>query len=331
MHARLARAPRWLLLLFFVPLLASCGGTSIVAVTTNDSDQLVPAVNKTLVAWEDYRNVDAGAGSDVYARDMTSTPGPETLIAGGTGDQGQPAVSDQYIVWVDSGAIRALPRSGGNVINVATGNGDKFDPAVCGSLVVWTDMRNGNPDIFGRDLAGGNEFPIATSPAPEAYPDCDGNRVVYMSTGATTFADISMFDRTTGATTVISAQPWNEWQPAISGNRVVWQASTLNGTRIFGVDLSTGAPLVVSPYTASANQTLPAISGTIVTWQDNRSGIDDVWYVDLACGACASPVAGAVGQEPPGERRAPKVSGRRIVWQQRTSSTASWDIYLRDV
>jgi TolB protein len=327
MHARLARAPRWLVLLPLALLLSSCGGSGIVAVTTNDADQLVPAVNGTLVAWEDYRNADTD-GSDVYARDMTSSPGPETLIAGGTGDQGQPAVSDQYIVWVDNGAIRAQSRSGGNIINVATGNGDKFDPAVCGSLVVWTDMRNGNADIFGRDLAGGNEFPIATSLATEAYPDCDGSRVVYMSTGATTFGDISMFDRTTGATTVVSAQPWIEWQPAISGNRVVWQAWQAAGIDIFGVDLSTGTPFTVT--TGPGNQTLPAISGTIVTWQDNRSGTDDVWYIDLASGS-GGPVAAFAGVEPPAERRAPKVSGRRIVWQQRTSSAASWDIYYRDV
>jgi TolB protein len=327
MHARLVRAPRWLVLLPLALLLSSCGGPSIVAVTTNDADQLVPTVNGTMVAWEDYRNVDAGAGSDVYARDMTSSPGPETLIAGGNGDQGQPAVSNQYIVWVDNSAIRARPRSGGNAINVATGNGDKFDPAVCGSLVVWTDMRNGNPDIYGRDLAGGQDFPIAATPAVEAYPDCDGNRVVYMSIGTTTATDIYLFDRTTGATTPVSTQPGNEWQPAISGNRVVWQASTLNGTHIFGKDLSTGAPLAVSTYPGTANQTLPAISGTIVTWQDNRSGTDDVWYIDLM-GGSENPVAG-VGAT--AERRAPKVSGRRIVWQQRTSSTTSWDIYQRDV
>ena len=91
-------------------------------------------------------------------------------------------------------------------MNLATDN-DKFDPAVCGSLVVWTDMRNGNPDIHGRDLAGGQEFPIAASPAAEAYPDCDGSRVISMSSGATTGADIYLFDRTTGA--VASAQPRN--------------------------------------------------------------------------------------------------------------------------
>jgi TolB protein len=320
MHGRLGRPTRWIAPLLLVLFLTSCGGTGVVVVVGNESDQLVPAINGTMVAWEDYRNVDAGAGSDVYARDMTSSPGPETLIAGGNGDQGQPAVSDQYIVWVDNSAIRARPRSGGNAINVATGSGDRFDPAVCGSLVVWTDMRNGNADIFGRNLAGGQDFPIATSPATEAYPDCDGNRVVYMSTGATTFSDISMFDRTTGATTVVSAQPWIEWQPAISGNRVVWQAWQTTGIDILGVDLSTGTPLTAT--NASGDQTLPDISGTIVVWEDDSGTNSAVRYRDLAGGTEQPVVTGGAG-------RAPKISGRSVVWQQQQNG--SWDIEMKNL
>jgi beta propeller repeat protein len=320
MGARLARATRWFVPPLLVLFLASCGGTGVVTVVgLADSDQQAPAINGTMVAWEDGRN---GTDADVYARNMTSTPGPETLIAGGNGDQVQPAVSDQYFVWVDNGAIRAHSRSGGNAFNVATGAGDRFDPAVCGSLVVWTDTRNGNPDIYGRDLAGGQEFPIATTPATEAYPDCDGNRVVYMSTGATTFGDISMFDRTTGATTVVSAQPWIEWQPAISGNRVVWQAWQTTGIDILGVDLSTGTPFTVT--NDPGDQTLPDISGTLVVWQDDSGTNSQVRYRDLAGGTEQSVVPGGTAS-PQG---APKVSGRGVVWQQRNGS---WDIEMKNL
>ncbi len=318
MHGRLGRVTRWLLPLLLVPLLTACG-SSVITVVGNEFDQQVPAINRTMVAWEDYRNIDAGGGVDVYARDMTSTPGSETLIAGGPGDQGQPTVSDQYIVWVDNGnAIRARPRNGGSVLNVAVGNGDKFDPAVCGSLVVWTVTQNGNTDIYGRDLAGGQAFPIANTPAIEAYPDCDGNRVVYMSTGTTTGADISMFDRTTGATTPVSTQPWHEWRPAISGNRVVWQAlaSADTGIDLLGVDLSTGTPFTVT--TAVGDQTMPDISGTLVVWQDGQGA---VWSRDLA-GGTPSPVAmGGTG--------AAQVSGRSVVWQQQQNG--SWDILMKNL
>jgi TolB protein len=326
MGARLARATRWLVPLLLALFLTSCGGTGVVTVVgLSDSDQQVPTINGTTVAWEDERN---GNDADVYARDMTSSPGPETLIAGGPGDQVQPAVSDQYIVWVDNGAIRSQARSGGNAFNVATGGGDRFDPDVCGTLVVWTDTRNGNPDIYGRDLAGGQEFPIATSPATEAYPGCDGNRVVYMGISATTGADIFLFDRTTGTTTTVSAQPWNEWQPAISGNRVVWQGWPGQGQagatiRIFGVDLGTGAPITVA--NGSGNQITPDVSGTVVVWEDDRGNNPEVWYLDLVSGTEA-PVVDTGGLAPP--EVAPQVSGRRVVWQQQING--SWDIELKN-
>src|SRR6266700_6843265 len=247
------RAARWLGPLVLVVLLSSCGGTGVVTVVSGQ-DSVAPAINGTLVAWEDYRNGTA----DIYDRNMTSPPGSETLVADGGTDQTDPAVSNQYVVWVDNGsAIDAMPSAGGSVINVVSGH-PVFDPAVCGSLVVWTDLRSGTANIYGEDLAGGSEFPIATGSATAAYPACDGSRVVYMCTGATTAADICMFDRTTGATTVISAQPWNEWQPAISGTRVVWQAWPNQPNcciQIKGVDLSTGAPITVA--SGSGNQVTP--------------------------------------------------------------------------
>jgi beta propeller repeat protein len=319
MGARPARAARWLAPLFLVGFLTSCVGDSgVVVVVGNEFDQTSPAVNGTMVAWEDSRNEEAGNGVDVYARDMTS--GTETLIAGGRGDQGQPAVSDQYIVWVDDGAIRARLRTGGNTVNVAGGN-NNFDPAVCGSFVVWTDMRNGNPDIYGRDLAGGQELPIATSPASDAYPDCDGTRVVYMSTGAVNGVNISLFDRTTGATAVLGIL-WNEWMPAISGSRVVWQAWPNQPNcciQIKGVDFSTGALI---PVTAGpGHQTMPDVSESIVVWQDNRNTNPQVWYLDLA-GGTEKPVVMDIAQ-------APQVSGRRVVWQQQVNG--SWDILMKDL
>ena len=60
-----------------------------------------------------------------------------------------------------------------------------------------------------------------------------------------------MVGSSSSATTTVSAQPWNEWQPAISGNQVVWQGWPGQGQpgatiQIFGVDLGTGAPITVT-------------------------------------------------------------------------------------
>jgi hypothetical protein len=203
-------------------------------------------------------------------------------------------------------------------------------------MVEWEDYRNGNDaDVYnnaavcGRDLAGGQEFPIATSPVAEAYPDCDGNRVVYMSTRATTRADISMLDRTTGATTTVSAQPWNEWQPPISGNRVVWQGwpsqRQLCATiQIFGVDLSTGAPITVA--NGSGNQITPDVSGTIVVL-GRRPHHQPRSLVPRARQRDEAPVVDTGGDAPP-EVADP---GLRTDRRRQQQINGSWDIDMKNL
>ena len=178
-----------------------------------------------LVVWEDSRGEESRRWHRRVPAGHEHHPhGTEQLVAGGRGDQGQPAVSSQYMVWVDGTDINGRLRSGGTSFSVVRAAGDQYDPAVCGSLVVWTDLRSGNADIYGRNLAGGGDFPIAATAGPEAYPDCDGNRVVYMRTDAVTGADIVLYDVATGQTTPVSVEAGNALRPAISGDRVVWQA-----------------------------------------------------------------------------------------------------------
>jgi len=201
---------------------------------------------------------------------------------------------------------------------------DTFDPAVCAGLVVWTDMRNGNPDIYGRDLAGGQEFPIATTPATEAYPDCDGSRVVYMSTSATTGVDIlhvrshERCDHNGVGATLERMDPRHLRQP---GGLAGWPGQGQPGAtiQIFGTDLDTGAPITVA--SGSGHQLTPDISGTIVVWEDARGTNPEVWYLDLADGTERQVVMGTA--------QAPQISGRRAVWQQQ--APGSWDIVMKDL
>ena len=79
-----------------------------------------------------------------------------------------------------------------------------------------------------------------------------------------------------------------QWQPAISGNIVVWvdyrskpdtEAAIGNGD-VYGYDLSTGTefPICIDP----ADQSDPAISGNVVVWQDFRHGNWDVYGAILS-------------------------------------------------
>ena len=164
--------------------------------------------------------------------------------------------------------------SSGQVFSVTNGPATQVDPALCGSVVVWSDTAN-NSDVYAKHLAGGSDDPVATSAAVEAYPACDAGRVVYMYAPLGQSADIRLYDIASGQTRVVSNQPWNEWRPAISGNRVVWQAwpNQPDTTRASRSSARTSIRARTSwSQTGPINQTAPTISGSVVAWEDLRSG-----------------------------------------------------------
>src|SRR5262245_30650660 len=80
-------------------------GCAAERIDPNDFDQVAPAFNGDDAVWEDSRN-DATDGTDVY-RFTYSAGGPDVKLAGGPGEQDQPAISDQYVVWIDQGRLKA--------------------------------------------------------------------------------------------------------------------------------------------------------------------------------------------------------------------------------
>src|SRR6266540_4251261 len=164
-----AIARKSLILAAGVALLLPAAGCGPSAIEPSAFDQVAPQISGKTIAWEDSRN-DASAGTDVYSYNTATAT--ESLVAGGSGEQDQPGVSDRYFVWIDDGKLRAKDRSSGNMFRVTSGPATQADPALCGSVVVWTDTSN-NSDVYAKDLAGGATVPVATSAATEAYPACD--------------------------------------------------------------------------------------------------------------------------------------------------------------
>jgi beta propeller repeat protein len=300
----------------------SATGCAAERLAPNDFDQVAPAFNGSDIAWEDSRN-DATDGTDVYRYNYYDAT--ETKVAGGSGEQVQPAISDQYIVWIDQGRLKAqslLP--GSTPFNVTNGPATQIDPYVCGSLVVWSDTGN-NSDIYARNLPSGSVVPVATSPAVEAYPACDAGRVVYTYAPANGSSDIKLYAMSSGQTSNVSSEIWNEWRPSISGNRVVWQAwpaqpDTTQGFDIFGKDLGTGQGFVVS--TALGNQSAPVISGSTVAWEDNRSGTSQIWWRDIATTMPQIPVDSSVD----GSQENPALVGRQLAFQ--SNAPGPWNLYF---
>jgi beta propeller repeat protein len=311
-------------------LLATTAAAAMLAATgcaaeridPNDFDQVSPAFNGDDVVWEDSRNAET-AGTDVYRFNYST--GTKSKVAGGTGEQEQPAISDQYIVWIDRGTLKAQSLQPGSApFNLTNGSATPADPAICGSLAVWSDSAN-NSDIYAKNLPSGPVVPVATSSAVEAYPACDAGRVVYMYAPTGSDADIRLYNMGTGQTTTVTNQIWNEWRPSISGNRVVWQAwpnpsDPTQGIQIYGKDLSTNQNFTVSE--GAQDQTVPVISGSTVAWEDNRSGHSQIWWRDLATTMPQIPADSSLA----GSQQTPSLVGRQVVFQN--DSAGPWNAYL---
>jgi beta propeller repeat protein len=316
-----------LVLLTAAAIVLAATGCAAERLSPNEFDQVAPAFNGDDVLWEDSRN-DETAGTDIYRFNYSTAT--ETKVAGGAGEQDQPGISDQYMVWIDGGRLRAqslLP--GSTPFNVTNGPATQTDPAICGSLVVWSDT-GGNSNIYAKNLPSGPVVPVATSSTVvEAYPACDEGRVVYTWAPPTVSSDIRLYSMSSGQTSVVADQFWNEWRPSISGNRVVWQAwpngpGSPEGIQIYGKNLSTNQNFVVSE--GPNNQTAPVISGSTVAWEDFRrpDGRPLIWWRDIAT---TMPQGGIpVDSALAGEQLAPSLVGRNVAFQ--SDAHGPWNAYL---
>lgn len=66
---------------------------------------------------------------------------------------------------------------------IALGVGNQANPDIRNEFIVWQDDRNGDYDIFGLDLSTMLEFPIATGLGDQLNPSISGNTVVWEDGG----------------------------------------------------------------------------------------------------------------------------------------------------
>lgn len=64
---------------------------------------------------------------------------------------------------------------------ITTDESDQWSPAVYGDIIVWTDLRQGNLDIYGYNLATQEEFQITTDANGQASPAIYGDIAVWLT------------------------------------------------------------------------------------------------------------------------------------------------------
>jgi len=286
-------------------------------VTNAAADQFDPAISGNLVVYTDFSGVDA----DVWYTDLST--GVAAPVATGSGDQQLTGVSGSRVVYTDWYAMDvmvfdAVTKETTNLTNAAFSN--SVDPAIGGTLVAWTDDRDGNAEIYAKDLATGEERRITNDLLIDEAPAV-GNGIIAWERCDLYCCDVFAYDWAAATTRQLTATPnASERLPDVYGRTVVFQREqgTPIDKNVVAVDLDTGTERVLE---LPGDQENAHISGPCVVFNDSGSGLSHIGLWDLATGNHFEVTSG------PGGQYLNDIDGNRIVYSD-SRNDGNLDIYM---
>ncbi len=239
-------------------------------------------------------------------------------VSSWTEDQTYPAIDGKHVVWEDfyNGTDYNIYRydlSLSTEVLVYGGAGDQRYPDISGNIVVWQDNRDGNWDIYGRDITTGNVFPICTEDGNQEFPAISGHIVVWQD-DRNSNDDIYGYDLDAQIEIKICTDSSPQRYPDVSvtgsyARTVVWQDGRSGDFDIYYYNLDTEQEDVIVEETG--HQQRPQIDMPRVVWQDGRAGNDDIYMFTFF----SLPPAIQIIENNTSDQRYPVISGNTIVWQ----------------
>jgi beta propeller repeat protein len=263
-------------------------------VPAGSSDQRHPAVGDSFVVYEDDRSGDW----DLYACAIGGSPGAtpptpsasQTPVATGAGDQQDPAVSGDLVVYQDdrhgNWDIALHDLGTGRTRFLTTNKSDQVDPAIHGSTVVFADHRNGSWDIYSYDLKRGTLKRLTTNKADQTAPQIGQGKVVYQDHRNGNW-DVYECDLASGKERRLTRDRYDQTAPQIDPRPVAGRTGNVvyvDDRRDAGdIYLREGRTGFSKPVCAEAGaQTSPSVISENVVWCDERTGQADVYACSLS-------------------------------------------------
>lgn len=272
----------------------------------------------SFVAYTDY----APSPSQVWFCRLEGLVCPAFQVPASPGNQFQPAVAGDVLVYVDEGQFGSRR---GNVFRMSITQGfaapvspfDAFQgaPAVSDRLIAWEDDRNAaatGRDVWVHDLLLGGEWSI-TGAGNQHVPRASGTLVSYLDDASGT---VKVYDLASGLTTV--AYPAPALFADVDGTSVVVQ--TVAGD--LEVRSSTGVAL--ASLVLPGLQSNPHISGDWVAFEDNSTSVSRVIVWNWRTGLLYAPPAGTSSQT------LNDIAWPRVVYVDDRSPVTGQDIFLYD-
>jgi beta propeller repeat protein len=142
---------------------------------------------------------------------------------------------------------------------------------------------------------------------------------VWQHNGSTLDFDIYSYDIATGVTKRLTTLAAEQAQnPAIAGDKVVWEDRRNGNFDVYLYDLATSTERRIT--TNASDQNYPAVSGNTVVWQDWRDGNNQIYLYDVVVGTEQRMTNNVHDQSEPA------MSGDRIVYTD--GRNGNYDIYM---
>jgi beta propeller repeat protein len=213
----------------------------------------------------------------------------------------------------------------GTTTQLTTNPATQTDPSISGTLVVWTDQRNGNDDIYYRDI-NGSEIQLTSATSAQRLHDVSGNTIVYTDL-TSPGPNIHAFDVTTNTDSVITAatSPSSGLNGAsnarIDGSLVAYEVSLPGATDIGFTHLDTGASFLVAG-TSAVDQS-PSVSGSRIVFERHEVAGQpgDIILYNVTTGL-ETPIASG-----PTEQQRPDIDGNFVVYEGESGGDRDVFIY----
>lgn len=231
-----------------------------------------------------------------------------------------------FATWAVAAAVaQARPDAGRGaptVFPVCIEMGGQAGPDIAGRMVVWTDNRNGQLDIFGRDLAKKTDYPVCSSDGSQDNPsvaafEANGRteyEAVWVDKRDRDNGDIYGCNITTRKEFSVARSKAFKWFPEICDQWVVWLEATSEAGpyTVRARDLTAGTTYRVATTTVLSSLGLShrTVDGQVVHTAVYASSGGDISGRDLPGGAPFN-----VSQSTAFEW-SPDISGDRVVWWQ---------------
>ena len=265
------------------------------------SKQEVPAVDGTIVVWQDNRSGNGWYiwGSNLSMGLVDKQICPETICGSGR-EQRNADISGNYVVWedcegtscdiygieIDPDTLEATSA----LISICTAEQHQFNPAISGDIVVWQDVRGPDCDIRAYRISTEETWVVCEIAGYQGYPAISGDIIVWEDWRSGDpdddkeiyYASASIQEPQEG--TLISPEELEDNQlPAIYGDVVVWFAKEGSNTtyNLYAKNIYEEEYYLISEMGSGSNGSnlgKPAISNIskniVAVWQDEISDFD---------------------------------------------------------